>query len=218
MRPAIGLPSMRWQLGVSGGGFAFDEDTGDEAVTIPEFEIDAQAVTWAQYGEFVEDGGYDDADHWSRDGWAWLMANARRTPRHVEQMRHGVLQRRFGRVQRMPAGAPVVHVSHHEASAWCRWAGRRLASEVEWEAAASRGASRGFRHGLVHEWTASTLRPLDGWRPGPWRARVQPWFGVAKVLRGSSRATPASLVGVRRRGFAHPDRDDGFHGFRSCAA
>jgi formylglycine-generating enzyme required for sulfatase activity len=174
-------------------------------------------VTWAQYGDFVEDGGYDERSHWSAAGWAWLEREARRTPRHVEQLRHGVLQRRFGRVQRVPAGAPVVHVARHEAEAWCRWAGRRLPTEVEWEIAASRAVSRGFRLGSVREWTAGTLRPFAGWRPGPRRALAERAFGLEPVLRGWSSATPATCADVRRREHAPAEHDAGFVGFRSCS-
>ena len=77
-------------------------------------------------------------------------------------MRHGVLRRRFGELSRVAGAEPAVHVSAFEAEAWCRWAGRRLPSEVEWEAAAHQGATRGFRFGDVWEWTASTFRPYPG--------------------------------------------------------
>ena len=64
------------------------------------------AVTWAQFGEFVEDGGYDERIHWNGDGWEWLQKEGRRTPRHVDQMRQGVLQRRFGVLARPPVRIP----------------------------------------------------------------------------------------------------------------
>jgi ergothioneine biosynthesis protein EgtB len=216
-RPPLFFPATRWLLGSSGAGFRFDNEREPHPVDVPEFEIDAQPVTWAQYGEFVEDGGYDERAHWSDAGWAWLEREGRRTPRHVDQLRHGVLQRRFGVLARVPAAQPVVHVTWHEADAWCRWAGRRLPSEVEWEAAAHQGASRGFSWGQVREWTASTLRPYPGFVAGPWRDYSLPAFGSHKVLRGASFATRDSLRNARFRGFALPERDGGFFGFRSCA-
>jgi formylglycine-generating enzyme required for sulfatase activity len=132
-------------------------------------------------------------------------------------MRHGVLQRRFGVLARVAAAQPAVHVSWYEADAWCRWAGRRLPGEAEWEAAAHQGASRGFRWGEVHEWTATTFRPYPGFAPGPWRDYSLPAFAGHKVLRGASFATRPALRSARLRGFAPTARDDGFFGFRSCA-
>jgi iron(II)-dependent oxidoreductase len=217
-RPPIAFAATRWLLGAGPPGFRFDNEREPHPVAIPEFEIDAQAVTWAQYGEFVEDGGYDDRSHWSEAGWAWVERQARRTPRHVEQLRHGVLQHRFGRLARVPQAEPAAHLSWYEADAWCRWAGRRLPGEAEWEAAAHQGATRGFRFGDVWEWTASTFRPYPGFVAGPWREYSEPAFGASRVLRGASFATPNALRGARFRRFAPAERDDGFFGFRSCTA
>ena len=217
-RPPLLFPATRWLLGSSGSGFRFDNEAEPHPVEVPEFEIDAQAVTWAQYSEFVEDGGYDEPGHWSAAGRDWLSLLGRRTPRHVEQMRHGVLLRRFGVLARVASAQSAVHVSWFEADAWCRWAGRRLPAEVEWEAAAHQGTSRGFRWGDVHEWTASTFRPYPGFVPGPWRDYSTSAFGTHKVLRGASFATRPGLRSARLRRFALPARDDGFFGFRSCAA
>ena len=219
LRDPLVFPATRWPLGATPGrrGFVFDNEQWAHDVQVPEFEIDAQPVSWAQYAEFVEDGGYDEQRWWSPDGWQWLQASGRRTPRHVEQLRHGVLARRFGRLLRVPPGQPAMHVGWHEADAWCRWAGRRLPTEVEWEYAAATGVSRGLRWGEVWEWTAGTFRPYPGFAPGPWRDYSQPSFGTHKAMRGASFATRARMRDVRFRGFGRPERDDAFVGFRSCA-
>ena len=217
-RPPLMFPATRHLLGSSPGGFVFDNEKWAHEEAVPEFEIDAQAVSWAQYTEFVEDGGYDDARWWSPEGWAWVQRVSRRCPRHVEQMRHGVLAQRFGKLSRVPLVQPVTHVSWHEADAWCRWAGRRLPTEVEWEHAALVGESRGLRWGQVWEWTASTFRPYPGFAPDPYRNYSQPCFGTHKVLRGASGATRARLHDARFRNFCLPERDDIFSGFRSCAS
>lgn len=218
-RPPVLFPAMRWTMGMpSGHGFVFDNEVSAHEIAVPEFEIDAQAVTWAQYADFVEDGGYDDARWWSAVGWQWVQREARRVPRHVDRIRQGVLQRRFGALVHVPMLQPVVHVSWHEAEAWCRWAGRRLPTEVEWEAAAHAGAARGFRWGEVWEWTATTFRGYPGFGAGPYRDYSQPWFGTHKVLRGASFATSGRLRHPKFRNFYRPERDDAFCGFRSCAA
>jgi ergothioneine biosynthesis protein EgtB len=204
-------------MGSGLGGFAFDNERPAHEIDVPEFEIDAQPVTWAQYGEFVEDGGYDERAHWSEAGWAWLTQEGRRTPRHVDQMRHGVLVQRFGQTARAPLAQPVMHVSWYEAEAWCAWAQRRLPTEVEWEIAAIDGLSRGLRRGQVWEWTAGSFRPYPGFQPGPDVSWSKPWFGTHKVLRGGSFATIERLRHPRFRRFLLAHRDDAFCGFRSCA-
>ncbi len=215
-RAPLFQPATRWSLGLPAGGFVADNEKWAHEVAVPEFEIDAQPVNWAQYCEFVEDGGYDDPAHWSGAGWAWVQAEARRTPRHVDQMRQGVLQRRLGRLARVPMTQPAVHLSWFEADAWCRWAGRRLPTEVEWEAAAHQAARRGFRWGEVWEWTASTFHPYPGFEAGPDRRLSEPAFGSHKVLRGASFATRGRLRSAKYRHYALPAHDQGFFGLRSC--
>lgn len=227
-REPLHLPACRWTLGMAPGGFVFDVEKWAHEIAVPEFEIDAQPVSWSQYVEFVDDGGYDRPELWAPEGWAWLEGQARgegrRGPRHVDQIgvaSGAVMQSLFGRAMRMAPQQPAMHASWWEADAYARWAGRRLPTEVEWEIAAHRAAGRGFRWGDVWEWTAGTLRPYPGFRAdawtrhGPWDA--EPLFGVARVLRGGCFATRARLKSARVRGFALPDQDDAFTGLRTCA-
>lgn len=216
-RPPLLFPATRFMLGAEPGGFVLDNQKWAHEEAVLEFEIDAQAVNWSQYAEFVEDGGYDERRHWSEGGWAWVQATGRRVPRYVDQLRQGVLQQRFGKLLRVPMTQPVVHVSWFEADAWCRWAGRRLPAEVEWEAAACQGGSRGFRWGEVREWTASTMRPYPGFKAGPAAGQPSAEFGTGKVQRGASFATAPRLRDEKSRHFDSPKSDQGFVGFRSCA-
>jgi gamma-glutamyl hercynylcysteine S-oxide synthase len=227
LREPLLIPATTWPMGSAtgpGSGFAFDNEKAQHAVSVPEFEIDAQPVTWAQYVEFVGDGGYDREELWQRDGWQWLQAAAsgegRRGPRYVEQigMSSGaVIQTRFGQARRMLGNQPAMHMNWWEADAWCRWAGRRLPAEVEWEVAAQTASRRGFRWGDVWEWTGTTFWPYPGFAPDPYQAYSQPWFGSHKVLRGASFATRARVKHPKYRNFYLPERDDIFCGFRSCA-
>ncbi|WP_395685644.1 SUMF1/EgtB/PvdO family nonheme iron enzyme [Caenimonas koreensis] len=222
------VPAQRWSLGARPGGFVFDVEKWAHSVDVPEFEIDAQPVTWGQYSEFVDDGGYDDPVHWQPEGWQWLQheagAEGRRGPRYVEQIGSAsgaVLQMKFGKVARMPPSLSAMHVSWWEADAFARWAGRRLPTEVEWELAVHATERRGFRWGDVREWTASTLRPWAGYTPDAWSENTpfesQLLFGRARVQRGASFATRARLKYPKARGFALPERDEGFVGFRTCS-
>jgi ergothioneine biosynthesis protein EgtB len=224
-REPVLMPATRWMLGSDAAGFAFDNERAAHVHEVPEFEIDAQPVNWAQFVEFVDDGGYDRVELWQPQGWKWLTEKAlhegRRGPRYVEQIgvaSGAVMQSRFGRASRMSGSQSAMHLSWWEADAWARWAGRRLPSEVEWEIAAHQAARRGFRWGDVWEWTSNTFRPYPGFVADPWRSYSEPFFGSHKVMRGASFATRARMKHPKFRHFAAPSRDDLFVGFRTCAS
>jgi gamma-glutamyl hercynylcysteine S-oxide synthase len=227
-RHPVLMPAGLWMLGATPGRFVFGVEKWAHEVDVPEFEIDALPVTWAQYIEFVDEGGYDREELWHPEGWRWLQRHAaaegRRGPRHVEQIGSAggaVRQQLFGRPSRMASSQIAMHVSWWEADAYARWAGRRLPTEVEWEKSAHVGQRRGFRWGDVREWTAGTLRPWPGFVEDSWTVgtdfEAAPHFGSARVQRGASFATPARLVDAKMRRFAAPHRDDGFVGFRTCS-
>jgi gamma-glutamyl hercynylcysteine S-oxide synthase len=197
------------------GGFVPEAERWAHELALPEFEIDAQPVGWADFAEFAEDGGYDDARWWTPQGLAWLQASQRRAPRGVEQLRHGVVRHTRGRLQRMAPHQAAVQVTRHEAEAWCRWAGRRLPTEPEWEVAACSAGSRGFAWGEVLEWVAGSGRPWPG--HAPVAGDLDPPRPGAAVLRGASTATPRRAAHPRARRFVVPETDVWPCGFRSCA-
>jgi gamma-glutamyl hercynylcysteine S-oxide synthase len=209
VRAPLWFAAQRWRLGSAPGGYVPAAEQWAHEQAVPEFEIDAQPVTWQQFAEFVEDGGYDDVRWWSEDGAHWLQAGARRTPRDVEQLRHGVVLQRFGQLVRAPAAEAASMLGWYEAQAWCAWAGRRLPTEVEWELAAGSGASRGVVWGDVPEWTAGRAR---AWPGGPAIDDA-----TLRVQRGVAWFEPRRLAHPKARRFVAPERDDGFAGFRSCA-
>ena len=245
-RPPLWMPAQRWMLGTCRGpGLVPHNERWAHEVAVPEFEIDAQPVNWARFVEFVEDGGYDQASLWTEAGWRWVQQEGRRVPAQVEQMQGAVLVRRRRpsastaaaasagaaaaaaaqakaadsalAMVRVPLTQPVMHVSRFEAEAWCRWAGRRLPTEPEWEIAAATAASRGFMWGQVFEWVAGSARSwLEAGPVPPGSLDAPPEPGSQGVLRGACFATAPRRVYAQARRYAPPGRDTMFCGFRSC--
>jgi gamma-glutamyl hercynylcysteine S-oxide synthase len=219
-REPLWFGAQAWALGSAPGGFVPDNERWAHDEAVPEFEIDAQPVQWAQFAEFADDGGYDEREWWSEAGWAWAERSERRAPRYVEQLGRAVLAQRAGALHRVAAAQAVAHVSWYEADAWCRWAGRRLPTEVEWEIAASGGASRGFVWGDVHEWVAGRARRWCDDPPStpvPSVCDAPPELPYAqRAMRGASVLTVPRLKHAKARLFAGPEHDAAFVGFRSC--
>lgn len=174
-----------------GKEFVFDNEKWAHDVRVAPFHISARPVTNREYLEYVDDGG--------------------RAPRYWRKRDGAWQERRFERWQPLQLDAPVRHVDWNEAQAWCRWRGRRLPSEAEWQLAAER-----LDWGEVWEWTSSTFAPFPGFSPDPYTDYSQPWFHTHKVLRGASFATPRRLVRPAFRNFYMAERGDVFAGFRTC--
>ncbi|MGL6109714.1 MAG: selenoneine synthase SenA [Rubrivivax sp.] len=207
----------RWRLGsAADDGFAFDNELGAHDVAVGPTTIDAQAVRWAEFLPFVEEGAYANERWWSEAGWRWRQQQQATAPRYLRRDAVRWQQWRHGRWQDLDLRQAACHLSHFEAQAWCRWAGRRLPTEAEWERAACSGDSA-FRWGDVWEWTASAFAPYPGFAPHPYRDYSAPWFDGRPVLRGASFMTQPRLRHPRYRNFFLPHRNDVPAGFRSCA-
>lgn len=190
------IPAQGWRLGWSGPGFAFDNELQAHDVAVGGFEIDSEPVSWARY-------------------LPWLEATGAAPPRYLRRQDGAWQCRVFGVWQPLNLDAPATHLTWFEADAWCRWAGRRLPAEVEWELAACTQAD--FRWGQVWEWTASRFLPFPGFVAHPYRDYSASWFGERYVLRGASRASSPRMAHPRYRNYFTPERNDIHTGFRSCA-
>lgn len=118
-------------------GFVFDNEKWEHSVEVQPFRMARTPVTNAQFAEFVDDGGYDDQRWWSEAGRAWLARQSATAPVYWRREAKGWKCRNYDQWESLSPAVPVMHVNWYEAEAWCRWAGRRLPSEAEWECAAS---------------------------------------------------------------------------------
>lgn len=212
----IRFPGGTIQLGSEQGGFVFDNEKWAHACYVPTFSMDSTLVSNAQYADFIDDGGYQHPQYWTRAGLEWLMRRSLSAPRDWEREGRTWLCRRFGKVIALPLHEPVRHVSLYEAQAYCTWAGRRLPTETEWEYAALSGHAA-LRWGDLWEWTCSPFEPYPGFAPDAWRDYSEPHFVHDQVLRGASFVTPARMKSLKFRRFASPMRNELFAGFRTCA-
>jgi len=208
------------RTGWTGAGFAFDNELQAHDIVLSAFTIDRAPVTWANFIAFVEAGGYDEPRWWTPEGRDWRRNASAGQPRYLRRNDAGGWERaQYSQWLALPLTQPAVNLTQHEAQAWCRWAGRRLPSEFEWEAAATRAALHGepFEWGEVWEWTASGFAPYPGFEPHPYRDYSMPWFDGRPVLKGASFATAPRMQHPRYRNYFPAERNDIFAGFRSCA-
>lgn len=120
-------------------GFVFDNEKWRHRVEIAPFAMADRPVSCGEFADFVDDGGYARQDAWTSQGWTWRESSARSAPRDWRREGGVWSVTRFDRREPLDRTAPMMHVTLHEARAYCRWAGRRLPSESEWEFAACNG-------------------------------------------------------------------------------
>ena len=168
-------------------GFVFDNELLAHEVTVAPFAMSRTTTSNAEFLAFVEAGGYRCREFWNDEGWHWRESVAAEHPVYWRQI-DGEWQRRiFDCWVRLEPTFPVIHVNWFEADAYCRWAGRRLPTEAEWELAASLGVAgnkRKFPWGddspmpecANLDWLAGGLLPVDALPTG------DSAFGVRQMI------------------------------------
>ncbi|MGH9971771.1 MAG: ergothioneine biosynthesis protein EgtB [Pyrinomonadaceae bacterium] len=118
--------------------FAFDNEKPAHQVFLQDFAIDRELVTNGEFLEFMRSDGYRDYRWWFSEGWAVVTKEQWKAPLYWELQDGEWMIRDFSGLHPAASKAmePVSHVSYYEASAYAKWAGKRLPTEAEWEKAA----------------------------------------------------------------------------------
>ena len=226
------------EAGFAGQGFCFDNELARHKVWLEPYALAKRFVTCGELAEFMADGGYDRAELWLSAGWDAVKNNGWRAPLYWTNEDRGwnlFTLRGQQPLARMEA-CPVSQVSYFEADAYARWAGKRLATESEWEAAAEAqpvdgnlldsgrlvpafpgqadGPAQMF--GDCWEWTASAYLAYPGFKalPGSLGEYNGKFMSGQMVLRGGSCVTPAAHIRPSYRNFFPPETRWQFSGIR----
>ncbi|MGC4055268.1 MAG: SUMF1/EgtB/PvdO family nonheme iron enzyme [Paludibaculum sp.] len=228
-------------LGLSrgSGSFGWCNEFDEQTVDVPEFRIDKYKVSNGQFLRFLNDGGYGNRALWTEADWAWRAAHDIEHPAFWRN-RDGrwLYQSMFDELP-LPLDWPV-YASHAEASAYARWAGKRLPTEAEWQRAAGRQAVQSsdpppdvwdplpvqlcgwgasevkglFANGW--EWTSTPFAALPGFRAYPFYPGYSADFfdGKHYVLKGGSPRTAACMLRGSFRNWFQPHYQYVYAGFR----
>lgn len=230
-----------YEVGHDGIGFAYDNEGPRHEALIRPFKLANRCVTNAEWIAFIKDGGYETSTLWLADGWNTIQSEGWRAPLYFEEAEGDFRQMSLLGYRPVVDNAPVTHVSFFEADAFARWAGYRLPSEFEWEAASTEvpvsGRTLGSGHlrplgvavageaghnmpeqmfGDVWEWTSSAYLPYPGFKAAP--GAVGEYNGKFMcnqfVLKGGSCATPDGHIRRTYRNFFYPHQRWQFTGLR----
>jgi ergothioneine biosynthesis protein EgtB len=243
---ASGIPALEWRDYAGGivpvghaedGEFAFDNEKPRHLVYLAPYRIASRLITCGEYLAFMEDGGYRRPEFWLSDGWAMVQNQGWDAPLYWDQGEDGHWSVfTLSGTRPVDPYEPVAHVSLYEAAAYAEWAGKRLPTESEWEAAAVDQSVQGQfldgadpnpaparddpalaqLYGCLWQWTRSAYEPYPGFRPHPGAAAEYngKFMSGQMVLRGGSCATPPGHIRPSYRNFFPPAARWQFSGIR----
>ena len=231
------------EAGYSGPGFCFDNERTRHRVWLEPCQLATRLVTCAEFAAFIADGGYRRPELWLSAGWDAVQTLKWRAPLYWDQAEGGdgrIFTLRGDLSLAQLHDAPVSQVSYFEADAYARWAGHRLPTEFEWEAAAASRPVQGnfldsgelrptpatgpdqnensakHHYGDCWQWTASAYLAYPGFQPlggalGEYNGK---FMSGQMVLRGGSCLTPAAHIRATYRNFFAPETRWQFSGIR----
>jgi ergothioneine biosynthesis protein EgtB len=229
------------EAGHAGEGFCYDNELPRHRVWLEPYKLADRLVTCGEFAEFMADGGYRRAELWLSAGWDAVKANGWRAPLYWTEKdgAWSVFTLRGEQPLERLKAAPVSQISFYEADAYARWAGHRLPTEFEWEAAVEGQTVEGNlldsgrlmtasteliqnENGAKHwygdcwVWTSSAYLGYPGFQPlagalGEYNGK---FMSGQMVLRGGSCATPARHIRVSYRNFFAPETRWQFSGIR----
>jgi ergothioneine biosynthesis protein EgtB len=230
----VELPGGLQWIGVTQGwgldDFAFDNECPRHQAFVAPHALGSSLVTAGEYLAFMEDGGYATPSLWLSDGWSTVQSQRWQAPLYWRRDGADFQLMTLEGERPMLLDEPVCHVSYYEADAYARWAGARLPTEEEWEAAARdlpvagnlldsdelhpRAATQGGERGDppvqlfgdVWEWVGSAYLPYPGFRPfaGSFGEYNGKFMVNQMILRGGSCFTPRRHVRASYRNFFPP--------------
>ena len=231
-----------FDVGNDGSEFVFDNELPRHRVYLQPFSIARRTVTCGEYLQFINDGGYRRPELWLSLGWDHVQRENWNAPLYWRYDEGAWQEFTMAGLVDIAETLPVCHVSYFEADAYARWAGARLATESEWETAATGRSVRGHfstelmesgvsvhptdavhcdleienLFGNLWEWTSSSYSPYPGYVPadGALGEYNGKFMCNQYVLRGGSCATPAGHVRPTYRNFFPPEARWQFSGIR----
>ena len=231
------------EVGHTGSGFAFDNESPSHSVFIPATRISRSLVTIGQYLEFMRDGGYERPELWLSMGWSTVQNENWNAPLYWVNRDGEWMQFTLAGLVDVDPSWPVCHLSYFEADAYARWRECRLPTEFEWEIACRLSTNElsgevecgqfaddltnndlaihptkatDSMMGGIWQWTSSSYQAYPGFQPadGALGEYNGKFMCNQYVLRGGSVATSRSHIRPTYRNFFPPHVRWQFAGLR----